>query len=113
MKFLERFWFGCAHCHDGHGCHVGEHLDPDTGEMITHVHGIPLTVLAVLVFIVPLLTAVSGAYLLDQWELDPSPLPAATTQIAGAVIGFFVGVSLARLVVWVCGRRAASQGDAE
>lgn len=101
MKFLERFWFGCRHCHDGQGCPVADHVDPDTGELRGALRGGKLVAVVVLVFIVPLATAVLGAYLSEAWWANGSRLAPATWQLLGALGGFFAGVGLAKLVLWV------------
>ncbi|MCK4340518.1 MAG: hypothetical protein KAY37_02195 [Phycisphaerae bacterium] len=109
MKFLEKFWLGCAHCHGGHGCPVAENVDPETGEYRPTVHGAPLVGIVLMVFIVPPLTAIGGAYLAGKWA-DPSEAALGYWQTGGAVVGFFVGVGLAKLVFWTRRRFSSTDG---
>lgn len=101
MRFLERFWFGCGHCHDGRGCPVADQIDPDTGELRGALRGGKLVAVVIMVFLVPLAMAVLGAYLSEAWWANGSRLAPATWQLLGAVGGFFAGVGLAKLVLWV------------
>lgn len=101
MKFLERFWFGCEHCHGGQGCPVAEHVDPETGEIPGTAHGLALIALVLLVFVFPLATAVAGAYAATCWSEAVSQTGRDLWQLGGALAGFFVGVGLARIALWV------------
>lgn len=114
MKFLERFWFGCGHCHGGEGCPIiDDGCDPTALEKRELGHGLGLVLTVILVFILPLGTAIIGAMLADQWIPQAGPALAGTVQIGGSVIGFFVGVGLARLVFWTRRRFAPMDGGNE
>ena len=113
MKFLERFWFGCGHCHGGAGCPVAENVDPETGELRVTVHGPALVGIVILVFIVPLATAIIGAYLGGLWLSGPTETLLWLWQLAGAIVGFLAGVGLARLVLWSRRRYWPTDGGVE
>lgn len=114
MRFLERFWFGCGHCRgDGHGCPVADSVDPESGEFRLTVRGPALVGTVILVFLVPPVTAIGGAYLAGHSWTGPSQLWLGLVQLGGAVAGFFVGVGLARLVLWTCRRFSATGGGTE
>lgn len=113
MRFLERFWFGCGHCHDGKGCPLAEHVDPQTGEFHTRADGLPIPVAVILVFIVPLVTAIVAAHLAGQWNTKLSGTALGWWQCGGGVAGFFVGVALARAALWFLRRFASANGGAE
>lgn len=112
MRFLERFWFGCGHCHGEGGCPILEEagLDPaETGEVR---RGAPLVGTALLVFILPLITAVIGAYLAGRYGTGATAAWLGYWQVAGAVVGFFAGVGLARFVFWTRRRFSSADGGA-
>ncbi len=111
MKFLERFWFGCGHCHTGNGCPVMD--NPEALERHELTHGGALVGTAVLVFLLPLAAAIGGAFAITRWWSAPTEFLAGLGQAAGAVAGFFVGVGLARLVMWIRQRNCAAAGGVE
>ena len=113
MKFLERFWFSCNHCHEGHGCPVAEHADPETGKFEMPIQGAPLVGTVFLVFLLPLAVAIVGASLVGRWLVDPSEQSLRLWQPAGALVGFLVGVALAKLVFWTCRRYSRTGGGVE
>jgi divalent metal cation (Fe/Co/Zn/Cd) transporter len=113
MKFLERFWFGCGHCHGGDGCPVMDDIDPEALERHEYGHGPTLVLAVILVFILPLATAIGGAYLAGHYSAGPTQSAQPLWQVAGAVAGFFVGVALARLVFWTRRRLSSSDGGVE
>jgi hypothetical protein len=110
MKFLERFWFGCGHCHGGDGCPMVDSVNPETGEPYETVHGPRLIGTVILVFVLPLITAVGGAYLGGIWSADASKYLHSLAEVIGAVGGFLVGVGLAKLVFWTRDRRLPADG---
>lgn len=113
MKFLERFWFGCGHCHEGHGCPVAEHADPETGQVNMHIEGLSIPVAVLLVFVLPPAMAILGAHLVNRWYSELSGSALDWAQCGGAVAGFFFGVVLAQLTVWILRRFASASGDAQ
>jgi hypothetical protein len=113
MKFLERFWFGCGHCHDGRGCPVAEHADPNTGEIGFRVPGVSLVGAAVLVFLVPLASAILGAFYAGRLAATEQVGLLGLWQVGGAVVGFLGGVAVAKCVFWVCGKFARPERGVE
>lgn len=113
MKFLERFWFGCGHCHDGAGCHVAEAFERQEFEKGPLRGGPPLVGTVLLVFILPLLTAIGAAYVIDGYLTTPSSVIRGWIEFGGGAAGFFVGVGLARFVLWLCRQMTPASGGAE
>jgi len=113
MKFLERFWFGCGDCHGGHGCPLAESVNQDRKEGGASAHGPALIGVAVLVFLVPMATAIIGAYVAGRWFAGPAETSLGFWQPAGAFVGFFAGVGLAKLVLWMCRRFLPVDGGVE
>lgn len=112
MKFLERFWFGCGHCHTGEGCPINDYVD-EHGNLPETPHGLRLCAIMLLVFILPLLTAIGGACLAD-YVIPPLGEPWQDfEQVGGAIVGFFVGVALARGVFWCFPRLIVVQRGVE
>jgi hypothetical protein len=106
LKFLERFWFGCGHCHGPDGCPLfdGTEDPPETGAR--HACAEPVGARAFVVFIVPLATAIAGAYFGGRWLGPGASGAAGWLQAAGGVAGFAIGVLLAKAcVAWTPGRR--------
>ncbi len=112
MKFLEKFWFGCAHCRDGHGCPVADAADPDTGEVALPVRGAALVGVVILVFLVPLALAIVGAYLLGQAGVTVLAVSRTVGQVVGALVGFFGGVGLSQVVLKIWRPFPAADGGA-
>lgn len=98
MKFLERFGQGCSHCHSGEGCGIPDAVSPDVDVECRAQHGVPLALAAALVFVLPLVAALAGAWALPR--LSPSLAGVDVALVGGAVAGFLLGVGAARLVFW-------------
>ena len=100
MKWLERFWFGCGHCHGTDGCPwVQDGIAPDE-----NAGGARLVLLSMVVFLLPLLTAMVGAYYVGAWQAGAGTVALGWWQALGAVIGFAAGIPIARLLVAVIRR---------
>ena len=113
MKFLERFWFGCGHCHGEQSCPLMEGVDPESVGTRDYDHGAALIGAVILVFILPLATAIGGAFLAGNWWAGPSRASLGLWQTIGAVVGFFIGVGLAKLVFWTRRRSLPADGGVE
>ena len=97
MALLERFWFGCGHCHGASGC---PYVDGDGPEAAAATLRGPMLVLTVLlVFVVPLLTALIGARVVERWVSAWPDSLAIWCQAGGLVAGLAVGVVLARTIL--------------
>jgi hypothetical protein len=108
MRFLERFWSGCGHCHDGRDCPLATDAAPQTFGTREYDHGPALVGAVLLVFILPLATAIGGAFLAGRWLAGPAPQLLGLWQTGGAIVGFSAGVGLAKLVFWA--RRRLADG---
>jgi hypothetical protein len=113
MRFLERFWFGCGHCHGEDGCPLMEGVDPESVGTPDTERGPGLIGAVILVFLVPPATAIGGAYLAGRWWAGSSPASLGLWQAAGAVAGFLAGVGLAKLVFWTRRRFSSTDGGVE
>jgi hypothetical protein len=111
MGFLERFWLGCGHCHDGRECPLATDAAPRTFGTGEYRHGLGLVGAVLLAFILPLVTAIGGAFLAGRWLAGPVQQLLGVWQTGGAIVGFVAGVGLAKLVFWV--RRRLTDGDRE
>lgn len=104
MNWLERFWTGCDHCKGEQACPL---LEPGVGAESVHasVSSGLLVVRVVLVFLLPLATAIGGSYLASRmWAADTAGSRTAW-QVAGMIAGMTIGVAMARLGVRLLGRR--------
>lgn len=113
MKFLERFWFGCGHCHGDGTCPLLDTTTPLPLAAREFGHGPGLVGAVLLVFILPLAMAIAGAYAAGQWGPGQVVLSLGVRQAAGAVAGFLVGVGVAKFAFWTRRRFASAAGGAE
>ena len=110
MRFLERFWLGCGHCRDGQGCPLATDADLQSFGTREYDHGLALVGAVLLVFILPLATAIGGVYATGHYLAGPSGRWLGWWQTCGALAGFFAGVGLARLVFWARRRWHSADG---
>jgi positive regulator of sigma E activity len=100
MRFLERFWFGCGHCH-GDGCPLAE--TTDTATQGDAGHG-SVVAESLAVFILPLVTALAGGWLASRiWPIGG--------QVLGLLVGAAAGIALACVLVRWLVRDQAREGD--
>jgi hypothetical protein len=110
MKMLEKFWFGCGHSHCQQ-CPVADAAEQTDREPTGFEAGAALVVSALAAFIVPIVTAVTGAWLSGAWWAEATTLSQSLWQAGGAVAGLAVGIGAAKaLVLLMRRRRAASDG---
>ena len=109
MKWLERFWFGCGHCHGVDACPVARAAESESARSGPASRGAGLVGAAVVVFLMPLVFAIAGAWLAGGRPAGKSFAVSAGWQRAGAAIGLVVGVVTAR---WLVHRLWAKRGDA-
>ncbi len=98
MKLLERFWFGCGHCTGEESCPLLQDA-AKTYEMHRWFRGPTLVGVALVIFIVPLASAIGGAFLAERLWADGTPEATQRWQIIGLFAGLIVGVALAKLLV--------------
>ena len=122
MKFLERFWYGCGHCHgaeQGDGpascplmqdAQVNRWLDPE-GRRFSQ--GGALVLAATTVFLLPLATAIGGAFVGGRYLAPASHTPVWAWQAIGMVAGLALGVGLAKLVLWLLRPRESVSGGGD
>jgi hypothetical protein len=110
MKMLEKFWFGCGHSHCRE-CPVADAAEQTDREPTGFEAGAALVISAVAVFILPIVTAVAGAWLSGAWWGAATRISQSLWQAGGAVVGLAVGIGAAKtLVLLMERRRAASDG---
>lgn len=110
MKMLEKFWFGCGpgHCQQ---CPVANAAEQADREPTGFEAGAALVVSALAVFILPVVTAVTGAWLGGTWSAGATNISQSLWQSGGALAGLAVGIGAAKLLVLLMERRrAASDG---
>lgn len=88
-------------------------IDPESIGTREYDHGPALIGAVILVFILPPLLAIGGAYLAGHWSAAASKTTLGLWQTGGAVVGFFVGVALAKLVFWTRSRFFSAGGGVE
>lgn len=109
MQWLERFWFGCGHCHGVDSCPVARAAESESARTGPAGHGAGLVGAAVVVFLMPLIFAIVGAWLAGGRAAEGSFAVSAGWQMAGAAAGLAAGVVTAR---WLVQRLWAKRGDA-
>ena len=114
MSWLEKFWIGCGRCNGPEACPLAEPGEcGPAGVRREELRGARFVVSVTAVFLLPLATAIGGAYLLGHWGADASFGSLGRWQTGGAVAGLLLGVGLARLLL-VRGHwpGASTDGDA-
>ncbi len=108
MKWLERFWFGCGHCHGG-SCPLADAASES--EASPAGRGAPLAASCLAVFVLPLALAICGAWALGRCAAEFALMPQAAGQALGAVTGLAAGIALAKLMTqWILRRERAVDG---
>ncbi len=107
MKWLERFWFGCGHCRGVEACPVARAVE--SAQSGPAGSGAGLVGAAVVVFLMPLVFAIAGAWLVGGRAAQDSHAVSSGWQFVGAVAGLAAGVVTAR---WLVRRLWARRGDA-
>jgi hypothetical protein len=110
MKMLEKFWFGCGHSHCQQ-CPMADAAEATDRERTGFEAGTALVVSALAVFILPIVTAVTGAWLGGTWWADATTVAQYLWQAGGALAGLALGIGAAKALILVMERRrAASDG---
>ena len=112
MKTLEKFWFGCGHSHCRE-CPVMEASEQEEHEPTGFEAGGALVVSCLAVFIFPILTAVTGAWLAGARWGGSTSVSQGLWQVGGALVGVVVGVGAAKLLIRVMARRRADSSGVE
>lgn len=113
LKMLERFWFGCGHCHGDKPCALVDQIEAAEKSGSAYSHGGTLVAFASLVFLLPLATAAVGAYYAGKWWADDSFISLGLWQTLGMIAGLLAGTGFAKLVLSIHYKRANSDGDVE
>lgn len=113
MKMLERFWMGCGHCHGADACPLLQSAEQSYAER-PWFRGRVLVGVATAVFLIPLLTGMAGAYVIERWWAPGNSAAAGWWQMLGLLGGGAVGLGVARLMVRWTGLSACARehGDA-
>lgn len=98
MRFLERFWTGCGHCHGVESCPLAQAAEQE-GLPLGGGHRLVLTVLVV--FILPLLSAILVAFVAGKWFAEETASSLARWQVGGLLVGMAAGVGLAKLLIHI------------
>ena len=109
MKFLERFWGGCGHCHGAESCplvQAHEHSGPFS-------YGSTMVLAAISVFLLPILTVIVGACLAERYFAGSSFASVSCWQGIGGLVGFFVGVLVAKVIIACLRQTDRSSGGVE
>jgi hypothetical protein len=112
VQFLERFWFGCGHCHKHGHCPVADGGEfTEDGQPRLPLRGGRLGMTVVMVFLLPLVTGIAGAHLTGWWLAQNSAVALSLWQIMGLLGGVGVGVMLARCFVTLTRRWRPGCGE--
>lgn len=120
-KALERLWFSCGgQCHNygdgGASCPLMDGADPCNGCSIPRCGGsvrAALVSASIAVFLLPLATAIGGAFLAGEYLASASVASVGWWQAAGLLAGLAVGVGLAKLVLLLVRSRQAVSGGGD
>ena len=85
-------------------------LDPEARRFAS---GPALVGAAAIVFLLPLATAVGGAYVADKYLSPASSVPLGVWQAGGMLVGLAVGVGVAKLVLMLVRSRQSISGGGE
>jgi hypothetical protein len=112
VKFLERFWHGCGHCHGSETCPLLQEAEGPEQHSLPFGQGFPMAAASAGVFLLPLGTAIGGAYLAGRCFASDSFVLLGLWQAAGLLVGLAVGALLAKGLLHIAQRRmmAADKG---
>lgn len=114
MKWLERFWFGCGSCHGAESCPLVEEADAAAAKRLPWSRGWALVFASATVFLLPLATAVVGAWACGRYGDHLGLTTLSVRQGVGLLGGLAAGVGLAKLIVhWARPRRTPADGGVE
>ena len=121
-KALERLWFSCGgQCHNhgdgGASCPLMDGGDPAQRLLDPEVRrfseGGALVSASIAVFLLPLATAIGGAFLAGEYLASASVASVGWWQAAGLLAGLAVGVGLAKLVLRLVRSRQVVSGGGD
>ncbi|UCD29136.1 MAG: hypothetical protein JSV03_01230 [Planctomycetota bacterium] len=111
MAFLEKFWFGCGHRHGQETCPLADAAERSSHPGLEHYQGRKLAAAAGVVFLLPMLIAIAGAYLAGELWAQESFASLGWWQTGGAFAGFILGVIAAKLLLAaITGRPSVNGG---
>jgi len=100
LKMLERFWYGCGHCHgDEASCPFSEHMAGVDRDSLTGVGRLPIQITAPIVFLLPLASGIACGYLCEIFWAEGSRISAGIWQTGGLIAGIAIGAGLAKLAL--------------
>lgn len=126
MRFLEkalrRLWFSCGgHCHThsdgGASCPLMDGANPTQRSLDPQARrfgaGGALVGAAMVVFLLPLVMAIGGAFLAGEYLAPPSSGAVGWWQAAGMLAGLVVGVAIAKLLLFLVRSRQTISGGGD
>lgn len=102
--------FGCGHCHLHDACPVADADANDSYHEHPTYEGFGFLMSAMLAFVLPLMTAMAGAYLAGQCVSPSSVGSLGRWQALGMAGGLVMGVILAKLLLGLIRQGRASTG---
>ncbi len=100
LKMLERFWYGCGHCHgDEASCPFSENMAGIDRDSLTGVGRLPIQITAPIVFLLPLACGIASGYISEALWAEGSRVSAGYWQTGGLVAGTAMGAGLAKLLL--------------
>lgn len=103
MAILEKFFFGCGHCHGAESCPAVEAAEQAAREGGQACRGARMVLPAITVFLLPMVTAIGGAHLSASWWAQATVESVNRWQAGGALAGLAVGVMMAKLIFFCAG----------
>jgi len=114
VTLLKDFWFGCGHCHGEKECPLIQASEQASGPGGEFVRGRGLVISAIVVFILPMMTAILGAWLASNWGAQANFASLGRWQTSGMVTGFILGVLVAKfLLIPLLGRQFGHKKQVE
>jgi MFS family permease len=112
MADREQFSFGCSHCQQAESCPLAETM-AKAGSAENEHRGARLVLPALVVFIMPLLTGITGAYLAAHWWAQDNFASVGGWQTAGLFGGLIAGILLAKIMLWLAGYNKGKSGESK
>lgn len=103
MNWLERFWTGCGHCKNGQECPFADAKSLDGLQATGRGQGLALP--AIVVFLLPLATAIVCSHLVAGTWAGDDAASRAQWQIVGMAGGLALGIAAAKIMTIIMRRR--------
>ncbi|NLE60100.1 MAG: SoxR reducing system RseC family protein [Planctomycetes bacterium] len=103
MNWLERFWTGCGHCKNGQECPLVDAKSLDGLQGTGRGQGLALP--AIVVFLLPLATAIVCSHLVARMWAGDDAASRAQWQVVGMAGGLVLGIAAAKIMTTIMRRR--------